>query len=119
RWDVSSLLQNLGIFALATHIEAPGTDFAEAGRAPLRQGATGEGGARGRMRDGRSGLSGPQPDLHPLRPGRPELVGDPVRCRAMGAARRAFCRSDERFTPKAMGDRLEGAYYRWLKDLQK
>jgi len=119
RSDVPSLLPNLDIFALATHMEASGTAFVEAGSAGLPVVGTRVGGVPEMMLEGRSGLLAPLHDIEALRAALHELIRDPERRRAMGAAGREFCRSDERFTPKAMGDRLEGAYYRWLKELQK
>lgn len=119
RPDVPSLLPNLDIFALATHMEASGTVFVEAGSAGLPVVGTRVGGVPEMMQEGRSGLLVPLHDIPALSAALESLVLDPARRQAMGRAGREFCRSDERFTPKAMGDRLEGAYYRWLKELQK
>ncbi|WP_341667118.1 glycosyltransferase family 4 protein [Alcaligenes sp. SDU_A2] len=119
RSDVPSLLPNLDVFALATHMEASGTVFVEAGSAGLPVVGTRVGGVPEMMLEGQSGLLVPLHDIAALTQALESLILDPARRQAMGAAGRDFCRSNDRFTPTAMGDRLEGAYLRWLKELQK
>jgi glycosyltransferase involved in cell wall biosynthesis len=70
------------------------------------------------MQEGRSGFLVDLHDQQAWGEALEQLIQNPGLRQEMGAAGRLFCRSDERFTPGAMGDRLEGAYYRWLKELQ-
>ena len=118
RSDVPSLLPNLDIFALATHMEASGTVFVEAGSAGIPVLGSRVGGVPEMMQEGRSGFLADLQNAQQWRTAFEKLIQNPELRQEMGAAGRLFCRSDERFTPVAMGDRLESAYYRWLKELQ-
>lgn len=118
RTDVPSILPNLDVFALATHMEASGTVFAEAGCAGIPVVGSRVGGVPEMMQEGRSGFLVDLHDQQAWGEALEQLIQNPGLRQEMGAAGRLFCRSDERFTPVAMGDRLEGAYYRWLKELQ-
>lgn len=118
RSDVPSILPNLDVFALATHMEASGTAFVEAGCAGVPVVGSRVGGVPEMMQEGRSGLLADLHDKQAWCVAIEQLIQNPQRRQDMGAAGRLFCRSDERFTPVAMGDRLESAYYRWLKELQ-
>lgn len=118
RSDVPSILPNLDVFALATHMEASGTAFVEAGCAGVPVVGSRVGGVPEMMQEGQSGLLADLHDKQAWCTAIEQLIQNPQRRQDMGAAGRLFCRSDERFTPVAMGDRLGSAYYRWLKELQ-
>lgn len=118
RADVPSILPNLDIFALATHMEASGTVFVEAGCAGIPVLGSRVGGVPEMMLDGHSGFLADLHDPKQWRAALEKMIQSTELRQDMGAAGRLFCRSDERFTPVAMGDRLESAYYRWLKELQ-
>mgnify|MGYP001637219656 CR=1 FL=1 len=118
RSDVPSILPNLDIFVLATHMEASGTVFVEAGCAGVPVVGSRVGGVPEVLLEGRSGFLADVHDQQAWTAAIEKLIQNPGLRQEMGAEGRLFCRSDERFTPVAMGDRLEGAYYRWLKELQ-
>lgn len=119
RADVPSLLPNFDVFALATHIEASGTVFLEAGAAGIPVVGTRVGGVPEVIQEGKSGLIVPLYDIDALTLALECLIRDPALRQEMGQAGKAFCRRDDLFTPKAMGGQLESAYYRWLKELRK
>jgi len=118
RTDVPSLLPNFDFFALATHTEASGTAFVEAGAAGLAVVGTHVGGVPEMMQANKSGLLVPLFDIVALREAIETLYRQPELRQQMGQIGRTFCRSDERFTPYAMGQRTITAYSKWLKELQ-
>ncbi len=114
RDDVVALMADLDIFALATHMEATGMVFAEAGAAGVAVVGTRVGGVPEMVEEGRSALLVPAGDVAALRAAIHSLVLDPARRARMGAAGRAFCCTDGRFSAQAMGERMEAVYGRWL-----
>ncbi|WP_345797680.1 glycosyltransferase family 4 protein [Castellaniella sp. MT123] len=117
RSDVPALLPDFDIFALATHIEASGTAFVEAGAAGLPVVGTRVGGVPEMMREGETGLLVPLFDIPALTSALDDLIADPDLRRRMGQAGRRFCLDEGRFTRAALGERTEHCYRQWLEEL--
>ncbi|MER1939845.1 glycosyltransferase family 4 protein [Castellaniella sp. FW104-16D08] len=117
RMDVPALLPDFDIFALATHIEAAGAVFIEAGAAGLPVVGTRVGGVPEMMREGETGLLVPLFDIPALSAAIERLILDPALRRQMGEAGRKFCLGDGRFTRAALGQRTEQCYQRWLQEI--
>lgn len=88
--------------------------FAEAGAAGVAVVGTRVGGVPEMVEEGRSALLVPAGDVAALRAAIHSLVLDPARRARMGAAGRAFCCTDGRFSAQTMGERMEAVYGRWL-----
>lgn len=119
RADVPSLLPNFDIFALATHTEASGTAFVEAGCAGVPTVGTRVQGVPEMVVENSTALLVSLFDVDALRTALKRLIDDEALRKQFGKAGKEFCRSDERFTPKAMLDRTEAAYKQWLKELKQ
>ncbi|MER1966972.1 glycosyltransferase family 4 protein [Castellaniella sp. GW247-6E4] len=117
RGDVPALLPDCDIFALATHIEASGTAFVEAGAAGLPVVGTRVGGVPEMMEEGVSGLLVSLFDIPALTQALERLTLDPALRARMGAAGRRYCLEDDRFTREALGRETETCYRRWLEEL--
>ncbi len=117
RSDVPALLPDFDIFALATHIEASGTAFVEAGAAGLPVIGTRVGGVPEMMQENESGLLVPLFDIPALTEALDRLISDPDLRRRMGRAGRRYCLEDGRFTREALGERTERCYRQWLEEL--
>lgn len=117
RSDVPALLPDFDIFALATHIEASGTAFVEAGAAGLPVVGTRVGGVPEMMREGESGFLVPLFDIPALTGALDRLIADPDLRRRMGNAGHRYCLEEGRFTRAALGERTEHWYRRWLEEL--
>lgn len=117
RSDVPALLPDFDIFALATHIEASGTAFVEAGAAGVPVIGTRVGGVPEMMREGDSGLLVPLFDIPALTQALERLITDPDLRQRMGRAGRRYCLEEGRFTRAALGERTESCYRRWLEEL--
>ncbi len=117
RTDVPALLPDFDVFALATHIEASGTAFVEAGAAGLPVVGTRVGGVPEMMDEDESGLLVPLFDIPALTAALDRLISDPVLRRRMGQAGRRYCLEGGRFTRAALGERTEACYRRWLEEL--
>lgn len=117
RADVPALLPDFDIFALATHIEASGTAFVEAGAAGVPVVGTRVGGVPEMMDEGVSGVLVPLFDVPALSAAIERLVLDPDLRARMGAAGRRFCVDQGRFTREALGRETETCYLRWLEEL--
>lgn len=114
RSDVIRIMPDLDVFALATHMEAAGMVFAEAGACGVPVVGTRVGGVPEMMDAGNSGLLVPVGDIPGLRAAIRMLILDPDRRSRMGAAGRAFCCDGGRFSPATMARRMEAAYREWL-----
>lgn len=119
RGDVPNLLEGFDIFALATRKEASGTVFVEAGAAGLPVVGTRVDGVPEMMREGSSGILVPLDDVAALSQAIRRLVEDPALRAGMGRAGLEFCRHSGRFSLRAMVERTESAYLRWLGELKK
>jgi len=119
RDDVPNLLEGFDIFALATRKEASGTVFVEAGAAGLPVVGTRVDGVPEMMREGENGLLVPLDDVPALTAAIRRLIEDPELRHRMGQASLEFCRNSGHFSSRAMVNRIEGAYMRWLQELQK
>ncbi|MGB6241981.1 MAG: glycosyltransferase family 4 protein [Castellaniella sp.] len=117
RTDVPALLPDFDIFALATHIEASGTAFVEAGAAGVPVVGTRVGGVPEMMREGDSGLLVPLFDIPALTQALGRLIADPELRRRMGRAGRHYCLEESRFTRAALGERTEHCYRQWIEEL--
>lgn len=117
RSDVPALLPDFDIFALATHIEASGTAFVEAGAAGLPVVGTRVGGVPEMMREGESGFLVPLFDIPALTEALDRLIADSGLRRRMGEAGRRYCLEEGRFTRAALGERTEHCYRHWLEGL--
>lgn len=116
RSDVAQILPDLDIFALATHMEAAGMAFAEAGAAGIPVIGTRVGGVPEMVDEGHSGLLVPVGDVAALRQAIVHLLEDADLRIRMGAAGRAFVCELGRFAPRAMAARMEAAYVDWLHE---
>lgn len=117
RADVPALLPDFDVFALATHIEASGTAFVEAGAAGVPVVGTRVGGVPEMMQEDRSGLLVPLFDLPALTQALERLIADPALRADMGRAGRQYCLGEGRFTRDTMGRDTEACYLRWLEEL--
>jgi glycosyltransferase involved in cell wall biosynthesis len=118
RADVPALLPDFDVFALATHSEASGTAFVEAGAAGIPVVGTRVGGVPEMLREGETGLLVPLFDIPALTAALERLVVDPVLRHRMGAAGRRYCLEEGRFTLAALGERTEECYARWLEEVR-
>lgn len=112
RRDVVNVLQSLDVFVLPTHQEALGTAFIEAAVMGLPAVATRVDGVPEAVVDGETGLLVPVNDSAAIAAALMELLGDPARRRALGAAANARARS--RFSREAMVDGMVAVYRRLL-----
>lgn len=115
RSDVMQLLPDFDVFALATHMEAAGMVFAEAGAAGVPVVGTRVGGVPEMLQDGRSGLLVRARDVAALRDALRSLIRDPALRQRMGSAGREFCCSSGRFSASVMAQRMESVYREWLR----
>ena len=118
RNDVPALIGDLDIFALATHIEASGTAFAEAAAAKLPVVGTQVGGVPEMMQAGQSGMLVPLHDIVALRQAIQRLINDPELRQRMGQAGYQYAVTEGRFLLETMQQRTEQSYYRWLEQLR-
>lgn len=112
RRDVVNVLQALDLFVLPTHQEALGTAFMEAGAMGLPTVATRVDGVPEVVADGVSGLLVPVNDSAAIAAAISELLADPVRRQAMGAA--AQSRIRERYSREVMVAGMVECYRRLL-----
>ncbi|MBV6274438.1 glycosyltransferase family 4 protein [Alcaligenaceae bacterium CGII-47] len=118
RNDVPALLPDFDVFALATHSEASGTAFVEAGAVGIPVIGTRVGGVPEMMRDGETGLLVPLFDIPALSAAIEQLLKAPDLRRQMGRAGRQYCFVEDRFTRRAMARNTEACYQRWLEVLR-
>ena len=116
RRDVPNLLAGFDMFALATRQEASGTVFVEAGAAGLPVVGTQVDGVPEMMQAGVSGFLVPLDDQAAFTDALRRLIDDPDLRRRMGQAGLDFCRTQGRFGPDAMVQRIESCYTRWLAE---
>lgn len=114
RADVAELMPEFDVFALATHMEAAGMVFAEAGAASVPVVGTRVGGVPEMLDEGHSGLLVPVGDIPALREALRTLILDPALRQRMGVAGHAFCCEGGRFSADAMACRMETVYREWL-----
>lgn len=112
RRDVVNVLQSLDLFVLPTHQEALGTAFVEAGALGLPAVATRVDGVPEIVVDGDTGLLVPVNDSPAIAAAICELLADPARRRAFGAAARA--RVQRQFSREAMVAGMLAVYQRLL-----
>ena len=115
RNDIAELIGDFDIFALATHIEASGTAFAEAGAARVPVVGTDVGGVSEMMDPNKSGLLVPLGDIPALTQALDKLVSDPELRARMGDEGYRYSILDKRFVLETMGEETEKHYTRWLK----
>lgn len=118
RNDVPALLPDFDVFALATHIEASGTAFVEAGAVGVPVVGTRVGGVPEMMREGETGLLVPLFDIPALTQAIEQLLNAPDLRHRMGRAGRQYCFEQDRFTRQAMARNTQACYQRWLEELQ-
>lgn len=118
RNDVPELIGDFDVFALATHIEASGTAFAEAAAARVPVVGTDVGGVSEMMAPGKSGFVVPLGDVPALTQAISRLLEDPVLRQKMGDVGYQYAIVENRFTLSALCDQTERSYYRWLEQLQ-
>ncbi|NLC35358.1 MAG: glycosyltransferase family 4 protein [Alcaligenaceae bacterium] len=119
RDDVPNLMEGFDIFAMATRQEASGTVFVEAGAMGVPVIGTNIDGVPEMMQDGVNGMLVPLDDIPALTQAIRRLVEDPELRQRMGQAGVEFCRNSGHFSLKAMVERVESAYVRWLGELKK
>lgn len=119
RDDVPNLLEGFDVFALATRQEAAGAVFVEAGAMGVPVIGTRVDGVPEMMKDGVNGILVPLDDSAALTQAIRSLVEDPALRERMGRAGLDFCRHSGYFGLQAMVKRVETAYLRWLKELEK
>lgn len=115
RQDVAELIGDFDIFALATHLEASGTAFAEAGAARVPVVGTDVGGVSEMMNPGKSGLLVPLGDTLALTKALETLINNPELRIQMGNEGYRYSVLDKRFILETMGAQTEKHYRRWLK----
>ena len=115
RNDVAELIGDFDIFALATHIEASGTAFAEAGAARIPVVGTDVGGVSEMMDPDKSGLLVPLGDIPALTKALNTLMRDPELRARMGHEGYRYSILDKRFVLDMMGEETEKHYMRWLQ----
>ncbi len=118
RNDVPELIGDFDVFALATHIEASGTAFAEAAAARVPVVGTDVGGVSEMMVPEKSGFVVPLGDVPALTQAISRLLDDPVLRQKMGDVGYQYAIIENRFTLSALCDQTERSYYRWLEQLQ-
>lgn len=117
RNDVPELIGDFDVFALATHIEASGTAFAEAAAARVPVVGTDVGGVSEMMVPGKSGFVVPFGDTPALTQAIGQLLDNPELRHEMGEIGYQYGIVENRFTLKALCDQTERSYYRWLEQL--
>lgn len=117
RDDVALLIGDFDIFALATHLEASGTVFAEAGAARLPIVGTNVGGVSEMIDVGKSGMLVPLHDIVALRKALQHLLENADLRESMAQAGYSYARLSGRFSLKTMQERTESSYRRWLEQL--
>lgn len=118
RNDVPALLPDFDVFALATHSEASGTAFVEAGAVGIPVVGTRVGGVPEMMREGVTGLLVPLFDIPALTGAIERLLMAPDLRDRMGRAGRRYCLGEDRFTRRAMARATQACYQRWLEELR-
>lgn len=119
RKDVPNLLEGFDLFALATRQEASGTVFVEAGAAGLPVVGTRVDGVPEMMKEGVNGILVPLDDVPALTQAIRSLVEDTELREQMGRASLEWCRDSGFYSLRAMVERVESAYIRWLGELKK
>lgn len=115
RNDVPELVGDFDVFALATHTESAGAVFAEAAAARVPVVGTRVGGVPEMMIEGESGLLVPLGDVPALTQAIASLLDNPELRQKMGEAGYQYCIAENRFTLKALREKTERSYYRWLE----
>lgn len=115
RQDVPELIGDFNIFALATHTEASGTAFAEAGAARVPVIGTDVGGVPEMMAPGKSGLLVPLGDIPALTKALKTLINDPELRVQMGNEGYRYSILEKRFVLETMGEQTEKHYISWLE----
>lgn len=115
RHDVAELIGDFDIFALATHIEASGTAFAEAGAARVPVVGTDVGGVSEMIDPGKSGLLVPLGDTLALTKALQALINDPELRVRMGEEGYRYSVLEKRFVLETLGAQTEKHYRRWLE----
>ena len=119
RDDVPALLSDFDIFALASHTEASGTVFAEAGAARLPTVGYAVTGIPEMINPGVSGLLVPLQDIAAFTEALATLIHNPELRAQMGAAGYQFVVADQRFTMDRVGQLTLNSYHNWLRELNK
>lgn len=119
RNDVSELIGNLDIFALATQIEPSGMVFLEAAAAKLPVIGTQIGAVSEMMSAGKSGMLIPLHDVVALRKALQRLIENPDLRQQMGQAGYDYAVTAGSFSLNAQQQRTEHSYRRWLSQLGK
>lgn len=119
RNDVPALLGDFDVFALASHTEAAGTVFAEAGAAKLPTVGYEVTGIPEMIKPGVSGFLVPLQDISAFRKALEKLITSPELRSQMGEAGYQFVIDDERFTLDKVGKLTINSYRRWLEQLIK
>lgn len=117
RQDIPNVLAGFDVFALATEQEASGTVFVEAAMAGLPVVGTLVGGVPEMLQNGTTGLLVPAHDVQALEHALTRLIDDPALRQAMGRAGQQFIRESGRFDTRALVERTEACYGRWLEEL--
>ncbi len=116
--DISELIGDLDIFALATYLEASGTVFAEAAAAKLPTIGTQVGGVPEMLLPGQSGMLVPLHDIVALRQALQRLIDQPELRKQMGLAGYDYAVTEQRFSLITMQKKTEACYRRWLEQRQ-
>lgn len=119
RDDVPALLGDFDIFALASHTEASGTVFAEAGAAKLPTVAYDVTGIPEMIKPGVSGFLVPLQDISAFRGALEQLITQSKLRSQMGEAGYQFVIDDDRFTLDRVGKLTINSYRNWLEQLIK
>lgn len=116
REDIGNVMTAFDIFALPTRREALGTVFIEAAALGLPVIGGDVGGVPETMLPGVSGLLVPPRDAAALSVALDDLLSDPERRRAMGAAGRSRVLGTGMFTPAVAAAHVENVYLDWLSE---
>ncbi len=116
REDIGDVMMAFDVFALPTRREALGTVFIEAAALGLPVIGGDVGGVPETMLPGVSGLLVPPRDVAALSMALDDLLADPARRRAMGAAGRSHMLSTGMFMPAKAAARVESLYVDWLAE---
>lgn len=115
RHDVAHLIGDFDLFALATHIEASGTAFAEAAAAKLPTVGYNTTGVPEMVKTGETGFLVPLHDVNALSQAILALIKDPQLRHTMGEKGFQYAIAQERFTLSALQEKTELSYRRWLE----
>nr|WP_255468250.1 glycosyltransferase family 4 protein [Achromobacter sp. UMC71] len=116
REDIGNVMTAFDIFALPTRREALGTVFIEAAALGLPVIGGNVGGVPETLLPGVSGILVPPRDAAALAVALDDLLADPERRRAMGAAGRSHVLGTGRFTPAVAATQVESLYLDWLAE---